>query len=123
MTPAGQVLFAGRSIDPEEAAREARRAGLWENPEIGLMFWPPEDQKTLPLLPLREGHMAMLVAAGFLNNMQLDDGEGRIMVKGQTVKKKVLVESNGTEDIFDERMHTTVTALDMDTGEIREIRT
>ena len=82
------MLFTARAIDTEEAAREARRNGLWENPEIGLTFWPPEDQKTLPLLPLREGHMAMLVAAGFLNNMELDDGEDGSWSRARPSRKR-----------------------------------
>ena len=36
--------------------------------------------------------MAMLVAAGFLDNLCLESGDQRILVKGRTSKEFVLVE-------------------------------
>ena len=37
-------------------------------------------------MPLRRGHIAMLVAAGFLNNLVLEGDGRRILVKGQHVE-------------------------------------
>ena len=122
MTPAGNILFSSRNIDPEEAAREAARAGLWVNPEVTEALWPSETPKTRPLMPLRRGHMAMLIAAGFLNNMKLEDQGTRVLVKGQTVKKKVLVEITEDEEIYQDRLYTNITALNLDTGEIQNIQ-
>ena len=65
-TPSGDVLFTTRTVDPVAAAAEARRSGLWANTEITDTLWPARDNRTRPLMPLRRGHMAMLVAAGFL---------------------------------------------------------
>ena len=63
-TQAGDVLFATRTVDPVAAAAEARRSGLWVSPEITDSLWPAKDLRTRPLMPLRRGHMAMLIAAG-----------------------------------------------------------
>ena len=65
-TPSGDVLFTTRTVDPVAAAAEARRSGLWASTEITDSLWPANDNRTRPLMPLRRGHMAMLVAAGFL---------------------------------------------------------
>lgn len=122
-TPGGRVLFAARGIDPQEAALEARRAGLWASQELTEALWPPLEGRVRPLMPLRRGHMAMLMAAGLLNNMQLESQGKRVLVKGRTSKEKVLVEATPAEEVYQDRLRTTVTALDLETGEIQEIRT
>ena len=43
--------------------------------------------------PQRRGHMAMLVAAGFLDNLCLEAEGRRILVKGRTSKEMVMVET------------------------------
>ena len=71
-TPSGDILFTTRTVDPVAAAAEARRSGLWTSTEITDTLWPARDTRTRPLMPLRRGHMAMLVAAGFLDNLCLE---------------------------------------------------
>jgi hypothetical protein len=41
-------------------------------------------------MPLRRGHLAMLVAAGFLDNLALESDGRRVLVKGRTGKEMVL---------------------------------
>ena len=120
-TPAGDVLFATRTIDPVAAADEARNSGLWASTAITDLLWPARDQRTRPLMPLRRGHLAMLVAAGFLDNLQLEAGESRILVKGRTSKEIVLAERTPTKETFRERLSTTVVALDLDSGQVTDI--
>ena len=121
LTPSGDVLFATRTVDPVAAAGEARRSGLWESPKITDSLWPEGDIRTRPLMPLRRGHMAMLVAAGFLDNLCLESGGRRILVKGRTSKEMVLVEDTPQKETYRERLNTTVVALDLGDGEITDI--
>ena len=93
----GEVLFATRTIDPVAAAAEARRSGLWVSATVTDALWPAEGPLTRPLMPLRRGHLAMLVAAGFLDNLQLEADGRRILVKGRTSKEMVLVETTPGE--------------------------
>ena len=65
--------------------------------------------------------MAMLVAAGFLDNLVLEAQGRRILVKGRTSKEMVLVEDTPQKEVHRERLNTTVTALDLDDGEIADI--
>ena len=81
-TPARDVLFTTRTVDPVAAAAEARWSGLWASTEITDTLWPARDTRTRPLMPLRRGHMAMLVPAGFLDNLCLEADGRRILVKG-----------------------------------------
>ena len=117
----GDILFATRTVDPLAAATEARRSGLWTSTEITDSLWPTRDLRTRPLMPLRRGHMAMLVAAGFLDNLCLEADGRRILVKGRTSKEMVLVEDTPEKETYRERLGTTVTALDLEDGEITDI--
>ncbi len=117
----GEVLFGTRTVDPVAAAAEARRSGLWVSVTVTDALWPAQDQLTRPLMPLRRGHLAMLVAAGFLDNLQLEADGRRILVKGRTSKEMVLVETTPEKEVHRERLRTTVVALDLDLGEITDI--
>ena len=120
-TPSGDILFTTRTVDPVAAAAEARRSGLWTSTEITDSLWPANDNRTRPLMPLRRGHMAMLVAAGFLNNLVLEADDRRILVKGRTSKDMVLVEDAPEKEVHREKLTTTVVALDLDDGQIEDI--
>lgn len=122
----GPVLFTLRTVDPARAAAEAQQSGLWRHRAIREKLWPEAPTPCQPLLPLRQGHMAMLVAAGFLDNLALEHPRipgRRILVKGRTVKKRELVEHTETEEVWQERMHTTIRTLDLTTGAIRNVAT
>ena len=120
-TPSGDILFTTRTVDPVAAAAEARRSGLWASTEITDTLWPARDARTRPLMPLRRGHMAMLVAAGFLDNLCLEADGRRILVKGRTSKEMVMVEDSPEKEVHREKLKTTVVALDLHGGEITDI--
>ena len=121
--PGGDILFATRSVDPEAAIQEARVKGLLNNPKVTDQIWPHQNVNTRPLMPLRRGHLAMLIAAGFLNNACLEGPGGeRILVKGQTTKERILAEETEEEEVFRDRLKTTVMALNLQTGEISHIQ-
>lgn len=119
--PPGDVLFATRTVDPEAAASEARRSGLWTNPDVTDSLWPAEDRRERPLMPLRRGHMAMLVAAGFLDNLVLESDDRRVLVKGRTAKRMTLAEDLPEKEVYREQLETTVVALDLGSGAIEDI--
>ena len=121
VVPQGDILFATRTVDPLAAVAEARKTGLWASQEVRDSLWPAQDQRTRPLMPLRRGHMAMLVAAGFLDNLVLEADGRRILVKGRTTKELVLAEETENTEVYRERLRTTVVALDLDDGEITDI--
>ncbi len=120
-SPAGDVLFATRTVDPAAAASEARRSGLWTSPAVTDSLWPAEDLRERPLMPLRRGHMAMLVAAGFLDNLVLESEGRRVLVKGRTAKQMELAEDLPEKEVYRERLKTTVVALDLGSGSIEDI--
>ncbi len=120
--PAGDVLFASLFFDPAQAALEARRRGVWTQPGLSEQLWPPEERPVRPLMPLRRGHLALLIAAGLLNNVVLSQGERRILVKGRTHKVMIPVETDDADtEVEREVLRTTVTTLDLATGALETI--
>jgi SAM-dependent methyltransferase len=120
--PAGPVTFASQFFEPEAAAAEARERGLWTNSALVERFWPAGERAVRPLMPLRRGHLAVLIAAGFLNNILLEDGSSRVLVKGRITKVSRPVESADPDvEVEREFLRTSVVLLDLETGEFEDI--
>jgi hypothetical protein len=120
--PGGPILFASQMFDPESAAEEARRSGLWTNPVLADRLWPTDDRRVRPLMPLRRGHLALLIAAGFLNNIVLEAADCRVLVKGRTYKESISIESDDPDvEIEREVLRTSVVALDLRSGRFEVI--
>ena len=118
-----EVLFTSLFFDAENIADEADTYGLWTNRAFTGAVTPPVQERRRPLLPLRQGHVATLTAAGFLDNMELEDEEaGRILVKGRSYKEPVLVESTPEKEVHREVMKHEITALNLTTGEFEQIK-
>lgn len=120
--PGGEVLFAPLAFDPALATHEAHVRGVWAQPAFAEQIWPPDERPVRPLMPLRRGHLALLIAAGLLNNVALRHGDRRILVKGRTRKDLVRVESDDADtEVQREVLRTSVVVLDLDSGAIEVI--
>lgn len=121
--PAGPVLFSSLFFDPREAAIEARRHGLWTRPAITERLWPSEEKLVRPLMPLRRGHLAVLMVAGFLNNLVLEGQGRRLLVKGRTYKESIDVDSDDPDTKIErDVIRTSVVTLDLDTAEFEVVQ-
>jgi SAM-dependent methyltransferase len=117
----GDVLFASGELDPQAVTEAARRLGAWSHPAVMAQLWPDDDAHLRPLMPLRKGHLAQLVAAGFLNNILLQDGDVTVLVKGRTEKRFRVVSDNENTRVEREEIATSVVLLDLQTGELRQV--
>ena len=122
LVASGDTLFATRGVNPMLAAEEARRSGLWAATDVGELLWPGEARPVQPLMPLRKGHMAQLVAAGALNNVPLEDQDGlRVLVKGRAKKKRSLAEQDDDREVYRETVVATLVLLDLDSGKFTQV--
>lgn len=117
---APQLYLSGQ--DPEVLAAEARKYGCWRR--AWDLLAPPDPGAFRPLLPLRKGHVALMMASGLLNSCVIE-GEGRrLLVRGR-VRKDVVEyderDDKGVKHVARDVIKTEVTALDLDTGELIEI--
>lgn len=120
--PRGEVLFAPVAFDPRLAALEARWRGVWAQPAFVEQLWPPDERPVRPLMPLRRGHLSLLIAAGLLNNVVLHQGGRRVLVKGRARKEFVRVESDDEHtEVQREVLRTSVVVLDLDSGAVEVV--
>jgi hypothetical protein len=117
-----EILFAPLAFDPFQAMQEARRRGVWAQPTFAEQLWPSDERPVRPLMPLRRGHLALLIAAGLLNNVVLRQAGRRVLVKGRAYKVLVPIESDepGTE-VSCEVLRTSVVTLDLDSGALEVV--
>jgi hypothetical protein len=73
-------------------------------------------------MPLRKGHLALLIAAGMLNNVVLRQGSERVLVKGRTTKALVPIETDDERtEVEREVIRTSVQVLDLHTGALEVV--
>ena len=107
-------LFRTIRIDPIELEIEIKKFGL--NAKINQMVWPMSlSEKIKPIMPLRHGHLAQLLACGMMNGVVFDkDGANPLVVKGIT-RKEVETRTehdDGKEKIIEtDRIVITINAL------------
>ena len=116
--------FRGLELDPQLALEEAKRSGVWHSKEWHKWLEPNEDLNLRPLMPLKIGHLAQLIAAGLLQNMLMERDGKKLLVKGRTYKVIKKVESNNpNEEIERDQFVTEITTLDLVTGEVAKLET
>lgn len=119
---AGEVLFTDNvNRLPRGIAEAAAGQGAWKRPEVQLLLSSPRELRVTPLMPARRGQMALMAAAGLLNNLTLEDNDTRVIIKGRTTKQHVLAEDSKFSQKWQDRLTTTLTVLDLENGEITEV--
>ena len=119
-----EVLFASQNIDVALALTEAAAKGIFSTPTVRERFWPTNKLTTRPILPLRQGHIALMTAAGFLDNQVLP-GSGdadSLIIKGRTHKESITTQQSETSLTETEVMRTTIRSLNLRTGHRRTIQ-
>ena len=105
--------------DPATLTKEANESRLWDRVWDAIT---PQSIDSFPVpMPLRQGHVAQMLAAGMLNNTVVT-GEGRrYLVRGRIIRKTLRHEEDyGDEIKVTERevLESSVQALDLTTGEL-----
>jgi len=115
--------FRGAQVDPQEALEEALTSGAWRTREWRELLEPqPQGESLRPLMPLKKGHLAMLIAAGLMRNLLLEKDGKRLLIKGRTRKVQEKVDSGEENtEIVRDRFLTEITSLDLNTGDIEEL--
>ncbi len=111
--------FRGNQIDPDEALNEALQVGFWHSQEWKSWLEPADDLDALqPLMPLKKGHLAMLIAAGLLQNLVLERDDEVLLIKGRTYKVSEEVDGDDeSEEVTRDRFVTEIVAVNLETGD------
>ncbi len=115
------LVFRANHIDPDEILPLTSILRELFFKEVA----PPCLTEARPLMPLRQGHLAMLLAAGYVNGELTDENGGRLVIKG-TVRKSATVSEEMSEDFLIrktvEKVEIRIRALHLATGRIETIR-
>lgn len=137
LPPLDQDIPRARYVVPEAPAGPVRffRAGLSDAEIISayvegspflsqawrdLVEGREEEIALRPAMPLKMGHLAMLISAGLMGTLRLagDDGTGPLLVKGRVTKRVETsveeVEPGKTREISTEYFVTQITTVDRD---------
>jgi len=112
--------FRARNIDPLEAIPLVRKAGIVKN--VLAELTPKKNNEIRPLTPLENGHLALMLAGGYMNGAIEKDGR-QLIIKGVVHKseKVINVRENDSGEgsiITRDQYIPTVKVIDMQTAEL-----
>lgn len=84
--------FRGTKIDPLEAIPLVKKAGIISGVLSELA--PKKNNHIRPLNPLENGHMALMLAGGYMNGAVEKDGR-QLVIKGVVDKSEEVIKSSG----------------------------
>ena len=114
------IRFSRLDWQPEEIVDASQKRGLHSSKEWLDLLNPSRGLGELkqPVMPLKKGHIAMLMASGMMGTLRLTDEDGKpMLVKGRVVKVTEKVEENTdkkgnvTSEVFRDRFVSTVAIL------------
>ncbi len=112
------IVFKRTDWEPEEVVEATFEAGVHTTTEWQDLIYPTRNlaQLTQPVMPLKRGHIAMMMASGMMGTVHLSDEKGHpMLIKGRVVKVQEKVSENSKEDMVTEtyrdRFITTIAVL------------
>jgi hypothetical protein len=114
------VRFTRLDWQPEEIVDATQKRGVMASKEWLDLVNPSRalGEFKQPVMPLKKGHIAMLMASGMMGTLRLNDEDGKpMLVKGRVVKVTEKVEEKAgkdgksTAEVFRDRFVSTVAIL------------
>ncbi|OQY99649.1 MAG: hypothetical protein B6D41_01070 [Chloroflexi bacterium UTCFX4] len=116
-----EFYFYAKNLSPEELIAAVKQSGVCNTASWRANFDAATELDSFrPLMPLKEGHLISLIAAGHVQNIRLERNGERILVKGRTYKDQVENEDEESERVTD-RFVTELMILDLEQGEFTRI--
>ncbi len=114
------TTFRAKNIDPLEAIPLVRKAGILKN--VLAELTPRKNNEIRPLTPLENGHLALMLAGGYMNGAIEKDGR-QLVIKGVVHKSEKVInvrENDSGEGAITTRDQyiPTVKVIDMQTAEL-----
>jgi len=119
-----ELVFRSHRLDPDRALEQVRKSSAWTR-AAAIVFSSEKHNEISPLMPLREGHLAMLLASGMMNGEVVGEDGQRLVVKGSVNKvQDTRIEESDTETRYTttDRYEITVRAISFNPLEIIEIK-
>lgn len=111
--------FRSLDLNMEELQEEVEAHGAWE--QVKQMMYPPmEDVKGRVLMPLRKGHLAILIACGLCDGILEKNGK-RLLIKGIAKKEQITTTEHDGETVIEKSTDVIkigIKCLDLKTGKL-----
>jgi len=113
--------FRAKKTDPLEAIPLVRKAGILKG-ALG-EFIPRKNNEIRPLTPLENGHLALMLAGGYMNGAVERDGR-QLVIKGMVTKKEEVISGGENSDrvVTKDKYIPTVKVIDMQTAELLTVQ-
>ena len=117
------IVFKRTDWEPEEVVEATSEAGVHKTNEWLDMIHPTRSltQLSQPVMPLKKGHIAMLMASGMMGTVRLTDEAGKpMLIKGRVIKVVEKTEHPDAKDnetvieTYKDKFVTTVAVLRQD---------
>jgi hypothetical protein len=117
------IVFKRTDWEPEEVVEGTIEAGVHKTTEWLDLIHPTRSltQLSQPVMPLKKGHIAMLMASGMMGTVRLTDEAGKpMLIKGRVVKVVEKTEQPDAKDhetvieTYKDKFVTTVAVLRQD---------
>ena len=117
------VMFKRTDWEPEEVVEATKEAGVHKTSDWLDLIHPTRGlaQLSQPVMPLKKGHIAMLMASGMMGTVKLTDEEGKpMLIKGRVIKvvekteQPDAKEAGTVVETYKDRFVTTVAVLKQD---------
>lgn len=121
----GHFWFRSQFLNPADCRQEIDQFGLWDDQSIKEILFPQNTEKLKPLMPLRKGHLAMLIGAGLMDNLQVEKDGQTLLIKGKTEKKvhyRQIEEEGQNTTVETDYITTNVMVLNLLSGELQTIQ-
>ena len=117
------IVFKRTDWEPEEVVEATSEAGVHKTNEWLDLIHPTRSltQLSQPVMPLKKGHIAMLMASGMMGTVRLTDEAGKpMLIKGRVIKVVEKTEQPDAKDAdtvvetYKDKFVTTVAVLRQD---------
>lgn len=117
------IVFKRTDWEPDEVVEATIEAGVQKTSEWLDLIHPLRGlaQLSQPVMPLKKGHIAMLMASGMMGTVRLTDEAGKpMLIKGRVIKVVEKTEQPDSKEadtvveIYKDRFVTTVAVLKQD---------
>ena len=111
------ITFRRNDLQDDDIIAEAMKKGVLQRKDWADLLDPDRNKRKLetPLLPLKHGHIAMVMASGMMGTIKLQSEDGPLLIKGRvvkTVEQSEEVRKNGDKvEKFKDKFNTSVASI------------
>jgi hypothetical protein len=123
LSMSGQLIFSPAALTCADALEAARREGVWTQERFRPVLVGAPARQVRPAMPLRRGHLGLLVAAGAFGTLLLRRDGRRLLLRGRAYKRTATAgDAERGRRVSTETFATDAAALDLQAARLHLLR-